>query len=40
MTIIKPKELIKVTSIITENLNKVIDLNYYPVPETAIDPVR
>ena len=27
------ENLIKVTKVITKNLNKVIDLNYYPVPE-------
>ena len=28
------KKLIEVTKTITRNLNKVIDINYYPVPET------
>ena len=28
------KKLIEVTKVITRNLNKVIDINYYPVPET------
>ena len=28
------KELYKVTKIVTYNLNKIIDLNFYPVPET------
>jgi len=26
-------ELLKVTEVITKNLNKVIDINYYPIPE-------
>jgi len=38
ITFFKPKynfkELYKVAKIITYNLNKVIDINYYPVPET------
>ncbi len=28
------KKLNNITQIITENLNKIIDINYYPVPET------
>jgi len=28
------KKLIEVTKVITRNLNKVIDINFYPVPET------
>ena len=38
ITYFKPKynfrELYKVAKILTHNLNKVIDINYYPVPET------
>lgn len=30
------KKLYEVTKVVTKNLNKVIDLNYYPVPETEL----
>ena len=33
-------ELIRVTKIITRNLNKIIDLNYYPVQECANSNLR
>jgi len=26
-------KLIEITKVITRNLNKIIDLNYYPIPE-------
>jgi ribonucleoside-diphosphate reductase alpha subunit len=29
-------KLIEVTNVVTRNLNKVIDVNYYPVPETEL----
>lgn len=28
------EKLMQVTRIITRNLNKIIDINYYPIPET------
>jgi ribonucleotide reductase alpha subunit len=34
------KKLYDVTKVITRNLNKVIDLNFYPVPETRISNFR
>jgi len=34
------KKLYEVTKVITRNLNKVIDLNFYPVPETRISNFR
>lgn len=34
------KKLAEVTRVATQNLNKVIDLNYYPVPETALSNFR
>jgi ribonucleotide reductase alpha subunit len=30
----------KITKVITKNLNKVIDLNYYPVPEAKFSNLR
>ena len=33
-------ELIKITKIVTKNLNKIIDLNYYPVPEARNSNMR
>jgi ribonucleoside-diphosphate reductase alpha chain len=33
-------ELRRVVGVITRNLNRVIDLNYYPVPETQISNLR
>ena len=32
--------LLKITKVITKNLNKVIDLNYYPVPEAKLSNMR
>jgi ribonucleotide reductase alpha subunit len=29
-----------VTRIITRNLNKIIDINYYPIPETKTSNLR
>lgn len=41
---IKPKfnfgKLIDATKVVTNNLNKVIDINYYPVPETELSNKR
>lgn len=34
------KKLYEVTKVITRNLNKVIDLNFYPVPETRVSNFR
>lgn len=34
------KELHKVTAIITRNLNRIIDINHYPVPEARISNLR
>lgn len=34
------EKLIEVTRIITRNLNKIIDTNYYPIPETATSNLR
>lgn len=31
------KKLAEVTKVIVRNLNKIIDINYYPVPEVWID---
>jgi len=33
-------ELINITKIVTRNLNKIIDLNYYPVPEARKSNMR
>lgn len=33
-------KLIEVSGICTENLNKIIDINYYPVPETKISNLK
>lgn len=33
-------ELIKITRVITRNLNKIIDLNYYPVEEARYSNMR
>ena len=33
-------ELIRVTRIVTRNLNKIIDINYYPVPEARNSNMR
>jgi len=30
------KKLLEVTKVVTRNLNKIIDINYYPVPEVSI----
>ena len=30
------KKLVEVTGVIVRNLNKIIDINYYPVPEVRI----
>ena len=32
------KSLFEVTKVITRNLNKIIDINYYPVPEVMPRP--
>jgi len=32
--------LLKITKVLTRNLNKVIDLNYYPVPEARKSNMR
>ena len=29
------KKLAEVTEVVTRNLNKIIDINYYPVPEVS-----
>jgi ribonucleoside-diphosphate reductase alpha chain len=34
------EKLIEVTSVVTRNLNKVIDVNHYPVPETELSNKR
>lgn len=34
------KKLGKVTSVVTKNLNKIIDINYYPVPEAEKSNTR
>jgi ribonucleotide reductase alpha subunit len=34
------ENLLKVTKVVTRNLNKVIDLNYYPVPEAKTSNMR
>lgn len=34
------RKLYEVTKVVTNNLNRVIDLNYYPVPETALSNFR
>ena len=34
------RKLIDVTKVVTNNLNKIIDLNYYPVPETELSNKR
>jgi ribonucleotide reductase alpha subunit len=34
------ENLVKITKIITKNLNKVIDLNHYPVPEAKKSNLR
>jgi ribonucleoside-diphosphate reductase alpha subunit len=34
------KELIRVTKVITKNLNKIIDVNFYPVPEAEYSNKR
>jgi ribonucleotide reductase alpha subunit len=34
------EKLISVTKIITRNLNKVIDENYYPIPESKTSNMR
>ncbi len=33
-------KLAEVTGVVTKNLNKIIDLNYYPVPETEVSNKR
>ncbi len=33
------KSLFEVTKVITRNLNKIIDINYYPVPEVRPHPL-
>lgn len=33
-------KLINVTGVITKNLNKIIDINYYPIPETKTSNLR
>jgi ribonucleoside-diphosphate reductase alpha chain len=33
-------KLIEVTGVIVKNLNKVIDINYYPVPETKVSNMK
>lgn len=30
------KQLFEVTKVVTRNLNKIIDINYYPVPEVSL----
>lgn len=30
------KKLASVTKVIVKNLNKIIDINYYPVPEVRV----
>ncbi len=34
------EELIKITKVITRNLNKIIDLNYYPVEEAKYSNLK
>jgi ribonucleotide reductase alpha subunit len=34
------ENLIKITRIITRNLNKVIDINFYPVPEAKYSNLK
>ena len=34
------KKLMDVTKVVTNNLDRVIDLNYYPVPETKLSNTR
>ena len=34
------KKLGQVTSVVTRNLNKIIDINYYPVPEAEVSNKR
>ena len=34
------KKLAHVTSVVTRNLNKIIDINYYPVPEAEASNKR
>lgn len=34
------KKLLQVTKIVTKNLNKIIDLNYYPVPESEYSNLK
>jgi len=34
------ENLLKITKVITKNLNRVIDLNYYPVPEAKNSNMR
>lgn len=31
------QKLLEVTKVITRNLNKIIDINYYPVEEVCIE---
>ena len=31
------KKLVEVTKVITRNLNKIIDINFYPVPEVSFN---
>lgn len=33
-------ELLKVAKVVTKNLDKIIDLNYYPVPETEVSNLK
>jgi ribonucleoside-diphosphate reductase alpha chain len=33
-------ELIKITGVVTRNLNKIIDLNYYPIPEAKYSNLK
>jgi ribonucleoside-diphosphate reductase alpha chain len=34
------EELIRITRVITRNLNKIIDLNYYPVEEARYSNLK
>jgi len=34
------EELIKITKVVTANLNRIIDVNYYPTPETKLSNLR
>ena len=39
-TIFDYEHLMKVVKIVTRNLNKVIDVNFYPIPETRVSNMR